>query len=165
MRRLRMRRFQEELAHPQPGLVQLGFRGADRTTYKLGNFDMFVALNVMQDKDSFKSRRKLINGSLQVDPIDGSHQLGIDSAPFHFVRIPGDRIRPRELLHGGFPAPTGLLKSQQDHVDREPAQPRVKRRFTAEGIEFLEHSEERFLREVFCIVWVARHAKTQRPYP
>ena len=152
----------QKVTQLHPCLVELRFAIADGTAQHLGNFIVFVTLDIMQHKDDAVSRRQTLDGPPQVDPIDGSGQdivTGTDVPPgtIFVLRLQG-------LLQRNFREPF-LAQVHEHYVHRQAMQPGGERRFTAKRGDLAIKLQEGLLRQVFRFRRVADHAQAKRIHP
>src|SRR5579859_6929052 len=149
----------KQVTQPGARLVQLRFGIPDRTTHNSRNLVVLVTLNVVQNKDGAIPWRKLLDGTLEIDTIDGPTEPQIRSS--HILARPAAvLIGLGGFLQGG--DRKSLFPEAHEHdVDGHAMQPGGKGRLAAKGGNLAEQLQKSLLHQVFRVGRIADHAQAE----
>jgi len=120
---------------------------------------VLVTVNIVENKNRFEPRWKLIDGPLEIDTINGASQPEVGPAEFVARRI-GLLVVFGVFLERNF----GMLlpaKLHQNDVRGHPVQPGREAGFSAKCLDLAVRLEESLLSQIFGFRRVSHHPETE----
>jgi hypothetical protein len=144
----------QQRPQPKSSLVHLRLRRSFGDTQHVRDLAMLQPFHVVQDERRAASLGELRQGALEIDAINRTIPQPVSKA----IRDYGRVIESVGQLTGPRRPATDVI---QNLVRRKPVEPRSKRRFPSEAIQFAVGRQEDLLQQVLGVRRIAEHPHRQ----